>query len=657
MSYCRFAAFLFFASLSIPVSAADPRPVTIDDFGKIKGVGAAAISTDGKYVAYAFDKQIHIVELSGGESRPVTSAASTASDPYWSKAGNSLYFLSNRSGTQQVWKLPLTGFGEAMQVTDVQRGVDALRFSNDESRLLLSYDDQPAEKADDKKEKEPWVITRLQFKRDAEDGYLTERPSDHIYIYDVASSELAQVTAGNYAEGEAAWAPDGERIVFVSSREEDPDVSYKNDLWVISARANPALQGERERDDSLLRLTASDDVKSAPAWSPNGKWIAYLTAVDGVYGINRLAVIPAEGGTPEILTEQLDRWVQAFRFSADGRWIYFLFDNHGGQHLARVRVTGGDVDHLLGGDRSVSAFDIDDSGHVVVRSTESNDADNLYRLRNGRLDRLTSVNDDYLSTLQVGSKEKISFASPDGTEVEAFVTKPPGFASGRRYPTILDIHGGPVGQFAWGYDFGAQFLAANGYVVVQPNPRGSTGRGQDYVRAIYQTWGITDYEDLIAAVDHVIELGIADPDRLAVTGYSYGGYMTNVVITRTDRFKAAASGAGHSFIAANYGHDIYQRWYNWELGVPWENADKYARLSPLLEAGEVETPTIFLGGREDWNVPILNAELFYQSLRQRGIDTQLVVYPDTHHGGWEERFDKDLLQRVVAWFDRYAKSR
>jgi dipeptidyl aminopeptidase/acylaminoacyl peptidase len=312
---------------------------------------------------------------------------------------------------------------------------------------------------------------------------------------------------------------------------------------------------------------------------------------------------------------------------------------------------------LLGGDRSVSAFDIDDSGHVVVRSTESNDADNLYRLRNGRLDRLTSVNDDYLSTLQVGSKEKISFASPDGTEVEAFVTKPPGFASGRRYPTILDIHGGPVGQFAWGYDFGAQFLAANGYVVVQPNPRGSTGRGQDYVRAIYQTWGITDYEDLIAAVDHVIELGIADPDRLAVTGYSYGGYMTNVVITRTDRFKAAASGAGHSFIAANYGHDIYQRWYNWELGVPWENADKYARLSPLLEAGEVETPTIFLGGREDWNVPILNAELFYQSLRQRGIDTQLVVYPDTHHGGWEERFDKDLLQRVVAWFDRYAKSR
>jgi dipeptidyl aminopeptidase/acylaminoacyl peptidase len=212
-----------------------------------------------------------------------------------------------------------------------------------------------------------------------------------------------------------------------------------------------------------------------------------------------------------------------------------------------------------------------------------------------------------------------------------------------------------VGQFAYGYDFTAQYLAANGYVVVQPNPRGSTGRGQDYIRAIYRTWGITDYDDIIAAVDHVISLGYADPDRLAVFGYSYGGYMTNTVITRTNRFKAAASGAGHSLIVAHYGHDIYQKWYNWELGVPWENQDKYTRLSPLAQAGKVETPTLFLGGRDDWNVPVLNAELFYQSLRQRGVETQLVVYPKTHHSGWSEDFDKDYLQRVRQWFDRHLK--
>jgi dipeptidyl aminopeptidase/acylaminoacyl peptidase len=175
------------------------------------------------------------------------------------------------------------------------------------------------------------------------------------------------------------------------------------------------------------------------------------------------------------------------------------------------------------------------------------------------------------------------------------------------------------------------------------------------VRAIYQTWGITDYEDVIAAVDHVIGLGYADPDRLAVYGYSYGGYMTNTVITRTQRFKAAASRAGHSMIVANYGHDIYQKWYNWELGVPWENPEKYERLSPLMQAGRVTTPTLFLGGREDWNVPVLNAELFYESLRARGVDTQLVVYPDTHHSEWSEEFEKDYLRRVREWFDKYLK--
>jgi dipeptidyl aminopeptidase/acylaminoacyl peptidase len=252
-----------------------------------------------------------------------------------------------------------------------------------------------------------------------------------------------------------------------------------------------------------------------------------------------------------------------------------------------------------------------------------------------------------------GSKEKVEFKSPDGTAVEAFVTKPPGFVAGRRYPTLLHIHGGPVGQFAYGFDFEAQYFAAHGYVVVQPNPRGSTGRGQEFVRGIYQTWGITDYDDVIAAVDHLIREGVADPDRLGVHGYSYGGYMTNVIITRTPRFKAAASGAGHSLIVGNYGHDIYQQWYNWELGLPWENREKYDRLSPLLRAGQVQTPTLFLGGRDDWNVPVLSAELFYQSLRKRGIDTQLVVYPGMHHSDWTDEFQKDFLRRHLQWFDRY----
>ena len=276
--------------------------------------------------------------------------------------------------------------------------------------------------------------------------------------------------------------------------------------------------------------------------------------------------------------------------------------------------------------------------------------------RAGAPRRLTDVNDAYLRSVQVGDKERVEFKSPDGTLVEAFVTKPPGFEPERRYPTILDIHGGPVSRFAYGYDFGAQYLAANGYVVVQPNPRGSTGRDQAFIRAIYRTWGITDYDDLIAAVDHVIGQGYADPDRLAVTGYSYGGYMTNTVITRT----RALQGRG---LRRRAQHDrrpttvttSTRSGTTGSSACPGRTAKKYDRLSPLLHAGKVTTPTIFLGGRDDWNVPVLNAELFYQSLRARGVDTQLVVYPGMHHSGWSEEFDKDYLRRVREWFDKYLK--
>jgi len=218
------------------------------------------------------------------------------------------------------------------------------------------------------------------------------------------------------------------------------------------------------------------------------------------------------------------------------------------------------------------------------------------------------------------------------------------------------MHGGPVDQFSWGYDFDTQYLAANGYVVIEPNPRGSTGHGQDFVRAIYRSWGISDYPDVIAAIDYAVDHGYSDPEKLAVTGYSYGGYMTNVVITNTTRFKAAAAGAGHSLIAANVGHDMYQQWYSWELGLPWENRDLYDEMSPLLRVGNVTTPTLFLGGRKDWNVPILNSELFYQALKMKGIDTRLIVYPDTHHDDWSEDFEQDYLRRVVAWFDHYVKT-
>jgi dipeptidyl aminopeptidase/acylaminoacyl peptidase len=635
-----------------PTPAGAVRPVALDDINRIESPDGPYLSRDGRQLAYIAGKQIFVVPTSGGAARAVTAAGSTASSPYWSKDGSALYFLSDRSGSSQLWKLPVSAFGEAQQVTTFEHGIASLDFSADESRLLLRFTERALEKPADgtgkEKKPEPWVITRLEFKEDAGDGYLTGDRAEHLYAYDLQSGKLIQLTSGRFSEADAAWSPDGRSIVFTSNREDEPDASYKTDLWLVGAT-------NTDRGQSLVRLTNDDRVKSAPAWSPDGRFIAFLAAEDGVYGSPQLAVMPASGGEPRILTSSLDRWINSFSYSGDGEWLYFLYESAGGGHLARVRPRDGRLDRLLEGELQVTAFDVATSGTVAARIENANDAPELYVLTKGRPRRLTDVNDAYLRSVEVGDKRRVEFESTDGTLVEAFVTTPPGFDPKRRYPTILHIHGGPVSRFAYGYAFQPQYLAANGYVVVEPNPRGSTGRDQAFVRAIYQTWGISDYDDLIAAVDHVIGLGYADPERLGVFGYSYGGYMTNTVITRTQRFKAAASGAGHSMIVANYGHDIYQKWYNWELGVPWENRDKYERLSPLTQAGRVTTPTIFLGGRDDWNVPVLNAELFYQSLRSRGVDTQLVVYPDTHHSGWSEEFEKDYLRRVTEWFDRYLK--
>ena len=641
------------AEVPTPMPATLPRPVTLDDQEQIKTPGRPVFSQDGKQVAYGLDDQVYVVPAAGGTPRAVTSAGSSAWNPRWSKDGRALYFVSSRSGTGQLWKLPLDSFGEASQVTTSDIGIDSLNFSKDESRLLLQSTEEATrkpdeQKADAKESPKPWVITRLEFKEDEGDGYLTGDRAEHLYVLDLASGKLTQVTSGSCSESDADWSPDGRMIVFSSNREQEPDASYKTDLWIVASDSP-------DKGRTLLRLTNDDRVKSNPTWSPDGRSIAFLSAEDGVYGSPQVAVISASGGPARILTGSLDHWVDSFRWSADGQWIYFVYDQEGGTRLARVRPEDGRLEQLVEGEYNIEAFDVSRSGAIAVLAEDRNDGPEIRVVANGRLQRLTDINGAFLKSVAIGSKESVSFRSADGTLVQAFVTKPPGFEAGRRYPTILHIHGGPVGQHAWGYSTWTQYFAANGYVVVEPNPRGSTGRGQDFVRGIYQTWGITDYDDLIAAVDHVIALGYADPERLAVTGYSYGGYMTNTVITRTGRFKAAATGAGHSFIYANYGHDIYQKWYNWELGVPWENREKYDRLSPLLQVGKVTTPTIFLGGRNDWNVPLLNAELMYQSLRKRGIDTELVVYPGAHHGDWSAEFDRDYLQRVREWFDKHLK--
>ncbi len=280
----------------------------------------------------------------------------------------------------------------------------------------------------------------------------------------------------------------------------------------------------------------------------------------------------------------------------------------------------------------------------------------IFSLAGGRLEQVTFANKKLLDELQLAQVENVQFKSKDGTEIEGFIYKPLGFNPSMKYPTILRNHGGPVSQYDFSFDFEPQLYAANGYVVIEVNPRGSSGYGQAFSYALFADWGNLDFQDVSAGVDHSIAKGYSDPERLGVCGWSYGGILTNYVITQTTRFKGAVSGASEALYRANYGHDHYQMWWETELGLPWENAAAWERISPFNKVDKITTPTLWIGGGADWNVPILNSEQMYQAMKRLGRETQLVVYPGEFHGLKRPTFIKDRHERFLAWFEKYVKS-
>jgi dienelactone hydrolase len=321
-----------------------------------------------------------------------------------------------------------------------------------------------------------------------------------------------------------------------------------------------------------------------------------------------------------------------------------------------VPSAGGPVERVLAGQRDVSRFDIGRKGELIVLESQPQYPAEVSVLVPGGLRRVTSVNDAFLKGIKLADVERFKAASRDGTLVDGFLTRPAGAAG--RSPALLRIHGGPVSQFSTRFSFEWQLFAAHGYAVIAANPRGSSGYGRDFSYAIWADWGNRDGDDVLAAVDHAVGAGAADPDRLGVGGWSYGGILTNYVIARTTRFKAATSGAGISNVLAGYGTDHYQREYEAELGLPWEDVQPWLKISgPFLRADRIKTPTLFLCGQDDMNVPLLNSEQMYQALRRLGVPTELVIYPGQNHGIVKPSFQKDRYERYLAWYDQHLKGR
>jgi dipeptidyl aminopeptidase/acylaminoacyl peptidase len=671
-------AFSFTVS-TLPAGAQTKRALTLDDHSKIIGVGDPQRSPDGIWVAYTVttidaekdrrNTDVWMIKWDGSEQLQLTSSPDGESSPRWSPDNKYLAFVASR-GTEeekkkggQIWLLNRAG-GEAQRVSDVKGGVSDIQWSPDSTRIAFTHEDEdPAdepEKMDGWKRKTapPIVIDRYHFKEDR-NGYLKHLYT-HIGVFDIATKTAKMITKGNTDDATPSWSPDGKLIAFLSKRgHADPDRTSNEDLWVVEAR-----EGAEPRQ--LTRTSEGEGGR--PAWSPDGSRVAVLLSDNDqntAYGMNKLIVVPANppaqiGPTqrPTVYMPQLDRAVSNIAWSADGQNISFLLQDDRTNHVATVPAENpnGAVQRKTSGRRVISALNPGKDGNFAVLAASPTQFTEVYALEGSNLRQLTKHNDTLAGELQLATTEDFSSKSKDGTDVHGLIIKPAGYKAGTRYPTLLIIHGGPNGQDQHAFSFDREFLAANGYVVLAINYRGSAGRGNAWQKAIHGDWGNLEVVDLLGAVDEAVRQGIADPNRLGLGGWSYGGISTNYTIATDTRFKAAVSGAGSSMQFTMYGMDQYIIQYDQEMGQPWKAKDKWMKVSyPFFNADKIKTPTLFMGGEKDFNVPIAGGEQMYQALKSLGVDTQLVIYPGQFHGLTIPSYERDRLQRYLNWFNKYLQ--
>lgn len=662
-----FVQITFFIILtSVSAFSQNSDRFSIDHILGLKTPGSIAISPDGKWVAYVVSRldeeedkgfsQIWMTSSDGEVTIPMTASYAGAGSPQWSPDGAKLGFVGTRGDDEdakaQVWLLDRRG-GEAVQYSHVEQGVDGFLWSPDGSQMLLEITDPEEKDLDEdgeeiKDKAKPWVIDRLQFKRDYI-GYLDRRRS-HFYLHN-GEDDPIQITSGDYDDNGAKWSPDGSMIAFVSKRDGDPDSNSNSDIWTVSTDPNAG-------DYPINQVTTNKGSDSNPSWSPDGKTIAHTTITEPEklwYSTENLAIIDASGGEAKILTEDFDRMISSPTFSNDGNSIYFRAAHQGNSPLMSVDVSSGTLSTITEGELSVRQFVIAKNGTIATIQSSHHAPFDVHVLEGGSAKRITSLNDDLLDGVTLGAVERLNVAGYNGETVESFVYYPSDYEAGQAYPTIFVLHGGPVSQHDTAFDAWAQLYAANGYIAVLPNPHGSSGYGGDFTYTLNRQWGVSDFEDVDKTADHLVAAGISDGDRLGVGGWSYGGILTNYMITQSTRFAGAVSGASEVNHRANYGHDHYQLQWEVEFGLPWENIEAWEAINPFNDVGNITTPTLVMGGHEDWNVPIQNSEQLYQALKRMGIDTQLVVYPEEHHGIRRPSFQRDRYERYIAWFSKYVK--
>ncbi|HEY4205490.1 MAG TPA: S9 family peptidase [Puia sp.] len=659
-------------SQTAPAARRRLRPA---DIYRLPSVSDPQISPEGKWVAYTVstidsikDKRsssIWMISLDGSQDLRLTNSPEGESRPRWSPDGKYLAFLSSREASpmdvgdhlpvtrpavkgSQIWLMDRRG-GEAQRLTTIKGGVNDYAWSPDGQKLLLTLTDQDHEDTGKVKTTKPYVIDRYQYKQDVE-GYRYKKLYTHLYLFNISTKKLDTLTTGHYDDENATWSPDGSSIAFVSNRTEDPDKNENTDIYTIAAQPH----------NNVRQLTAWKGSDNNPRWSPDGQYIAYTRSTADedyiMYDQPILAIIAKNGGEPRLLSKSLDRPVTNPRWAKDGKSITVQVADDRKEYLASFSTADAKLTRLTDGQNAFGPAEAISPTSWLTTCTDPQTPTEIYLLDNGKPRRLTHQMDSFLAPIALASVEPFTSTSSDGARVSGILYLPAGSSRGQKLPFILYIHGGPVGQDNYSFDLTRQMLAAGGYAVAAVNYRGSNGRGLDYCKVISADWGDKEVIDLHGAVDFLVKEGTVNPDRLAVGGWSYGGILTDYLIASDRRFKAATSGAGTGFTLSLYGVDQYINQYNNEIGAPWKSIDKYLKISyPLLKADRIGTPTLFLSGEKDFNVPTAGSEQMYQALRTLGTPTELIIYPGQFHGITIPSYQRDRLERYLAWYGKYLK--
>jgi dipeptidyl aminopeptidase/acylaminoacyl peptidase len=661
-----------------------PRTITAEDLYDLTLISDCQISPDGHHIVYTaqrIDKKtekkytnVWIVPIDKGSPRQFTHGDQSDTHPRWSPTGDSLAFISNRDDEKQpqIYIIPFKG-GEARKLTDFKGNIATFAWSPDGTKLACMFrkkDKEEIEREEDEQKKELGVvcrhITRVFYKEDGT-GFLP-RERWHLWVIDVQTGKATQLTDHDiYDEGYPSWSPDSTEIVFCSNRSKDPDL----DLDAVDIYIIPVTGGEFRKIETPI------GPKSSPRFSPDGKWIAYFGGEGKriTWKLTRLWVVPVDGsGKAKNLTGKYDFNVSSWvindfpgtpelmppTWAVNSKEIYFQVAHHGNAHLKSISLneeiqtiiddTGVVGSYTLDKTQSKLAYfhaDMKDPGQIWVRDMNTKTAQ-----------KVTNVNPQ-LPSVNLGEVEEVWFTN-DGYNLQGWIIKPPDFDKLKKYPSVLEIHGGPRVQYGNFFMHEFFFLAASGYVVYFCNPRGGQGYGEQHSKSIWNNWGTIDYDDIMAWVDYIEKKPYIDKAKMGVTGGSYGGYMTNWIIGHTNRFKAAVTQRSVSNLTSMYGSSDFNWSFEDEFGnePPWENIENYWKQSPIQYIDNAKTPTLVIHSEQDLRADVEQGLQIFVALKRLGVNTELVLFPDEPHGlSRGGRTDRRIarLTHMKRWFDTYLR--